>query len=80
MMFAKQITILMLFMLLLAPVAMTVAQQAEGDSSFTEEVLDAKAKKERKKELKVLEMNEMFLVSLGINLLNVALSSMLEQK
>lgn len=73
MIFAKQITILMLLLLLLAPIAVTIAQQADGDSVLTEDVQDAKLRKEKKKEMKVLEMNEMFLVSLGINLLNVAL-------
>jgi hypothetical protein len=72
-MFAKQITILMLLLLLLTPAVITIAQQSEADSAFNEEVLDGKSKKEKKKEVKVLEMNEMFLISLGINLLNVAL-------
>lgn len=69
---AKQITLFFLLLLLAMPVKVCIPQQTDPESIFMEET-DTKGKKEKKKEAKVLEMNEMFLISLGINLLNVAL-------
>jgi hypothetical protein len=61
-----------LLLLLALPVKVCIPQQTEAETLLLEEV-DATDKKEKKKEAKVLEMNEKFLISLGINLLNVAL-------
>ncbi|HPS62383.1 MAG TPA: DUF4956 domain-containing protein, partial [Bacteroidales bacterium] len=69
---SKQITLFLLLLMLALPVKVCLPQQSESDPALQEETV-AKDKKEKKKEAKILEMNEMFLVSLGINLLNVAL-------
>ena len=69
---AKQITMFLLLLLLALPVKVCIPQQADPESTFLEEA-DTKGKKEKKKDQKILEMNEMFFISLGINLLNVAL-------
>jgi hypothetical protein len=61
-----------LLLLLAMPVKVCIPQQADGDLSLTEEPASAD-KKDKKRELKILERNEKFLISLGINLLNVAL-------
>jgi len=68
---AKQITLFFLLLLLALPVKVCLPQ-TETDPVLQEEI-DVKDKKDKKKEAKVLEMNEKFLISLGINLLNVAL-------
>lgn len=54
------------------PVKVCLPQQTDPDNPFVE-VTDSKGKKEKKKDVKILEMNEKFLISLGINLLNVVL-------
>ena len=74
----KQITMFLLLLMLALPVKICLPQQVEPESSFVEEAdakdaIDSKEKKEAKKKEKVLEMNEKFLISLGINILNVAL-------
>ena len=69
---SKQITLFLLLLMLALPVKVCLPQQSESDPALQEETV-AKDKKEKKKEAKILEMNEVFLVSLGINLLNVAL-------
>ena len=69
---AKQITMFFLLLLLAMPVKVCLPQQTESESMLQEEV-DSKDKKDKKKETKILEMNEKFIISLGINLLNVAL-------
>jgi len=69
---AKQITMFLLLLLLALPVKVCIPQQADPESTFLEEA-DTKGKKEKKRDQKILEMNEMFFISLGINLLNVAL-------
>jgi hypothetical protein len=61
-----------LLLMLVMPVKVCVPQQAEPETIFQDET-EATDKKEKKKEAKVLEMNEKFIISLGINLLNVAL-------
>lgn len=68
----KQITMFFLLLLLAFPVKVCIPQQSDPETFFQEEA-DTKDKKEKKKDAKVLEMNEKFLISLGINLLNVAL-------
>jgi hypothetical protein len=63
----------MVFLLLLLafPVKVCIPQQTDSETIFQEET-DTKDKKEKKKDAKILEMNEKFLLSLGINLLSVA--------
>ncbi len=69
---AKQITMFMLLLLLAIPVKVCLPQQAENELSF-QEATDTKEKKDKKKDTKILDMNEKFIISLGINLLNVVL-------
>jgi hypothetical protein len=61
-----------MLLLLALPVKVCIPQQTDPESIFQEET-DTKDKKDKKKDTKILEMNEKFLISLGINLLNVAL-------
>ncbi len=61
-----------LLLMLAMPVKVCLPQQTEPETLFQDET-EATDKKEKKKEVKVLEMNEKFIISLGINLLNVAL-------
>ncbi|MDP1623359.1 MAG: DUF4956 domain-containing protein [Bacteroidales bacterium] len=77
---AKQITMFFLLLLLAMPVMVCIPQQidpewAQFDETSTKDADEtgSKDKKEKKKAAKILEMNEKFLISLGINLLNVAL-------
>jgi hypothetical protein len=71
---AKQVTMFLLLLMLVMPVRVCIAQQTEPDlESFMQDETDTKASKEKKKDVKILEMNEKFIISLGINLLNVAL-------
>jgi hypothetical protein len=69
---AKQLTMFFMLLLLAMPLKVCIPQQAEPESIFQEET-DTKDKKEKKKDAKILEMNEKFIISLGINLLTVAL-------
>ncbi|MCX6304655.1 MAG: DUF4956 domain-containing protein [Bacteroidetes bacterium] len=69
---AKQLTMFFLLLLLAMPVKVCLPQQADPDLALMEEPV-SKETKSKKKEQKILEMNEKFLISLGINLLNVAL-------
>ena len=68
----KQLTMFFLLLLLAMPVKVCIPQQTDPESTFLDET-DTMDKKEKKKEKKILEMNEKFIISLGINLLNVAL-------
>ncbi|MCX6266735.1 MAG: DUF4956 domain-containing protein [Bacteroidetes bacterium] len=61
-----------LLLLLALPVKVCIPQQADPETFLMDEP-DTKDKKDKKKDSKVLEMNEKFLISLGINLLSVAL-------
>jgi hypothetical protein len=70
---AKQITMFLLLMLLALPVKICIPQQAEAESTFFDDPEEKETKDKKKKESKILEMNEKFIISLGINLLNVAL-------
>jgi len=67
----KQITLFFLLLLLVMPVKICIPQ-TEPEVVQLEETT-ATDKKDKKKERKILEMNEKFIFSLGINLLNVAL-------
>jgi len=69
---AKQITMFMLLLLLAMPVKVCLPQQTETELSF-QDATDTKDKKDKKKDAKILDMNEKFIISLGINLLNVVL-------
>jgi hypothetical protein len=69
---AKNLTMLLLLMLLAMPVKVCLPQQADPDLTLQDEP-DTQDKKDKKKDTKLLEINEKFLISLGINLLNVAL-------
>jgi hypothetical protein len=69
---AKQITMFFLLLLLAMPVKVCISQQTDPELSQFEETV-SKDKKDKKKDPKIAEMNEKFLISLGINLLNVAL-------
>jgi hypothetical protein len=60
-------------MLLALPVKICIPQQAEAESTFFDDPEEKETKDKKKKESKILEMNEKFIISLGINLLNVAL-------
>jgi hypothetical protein len=68
----KQITMFMLLLLLAMPVKVCLPQQTETELSF-QDATDTKDKKDKKKDAKILDMNEKFIISLGINLLNVVL-------
>jgi hypothetical protein len=69
----KQITLFLLLLMLAMPAKVCLPQQSESEVSFFEET-DTKDKKDKKKDTKkILEMDQKFLLSLGINLLNVAL-------
>ncbi len=68
----KQLTMFFLLLLLAMPVKVCIPQQTDPESTFLDET-GTKDNKEKKKEKKILEMNEKFIISLGINLLNVAL-------
>ena len=71
---AKQISTLLLFLLLAMPVKVALPQEADPESvSFADDNAGDKATKEKKKTKKILEMNEMFFVSLAINMINMAL-------
>jgi hypothetical protein len=61
-----------LLLLLAMPVKVCIPQQTDSDLTQFDEPVSTD-KKDKKKELKILERNEKFLISLGINLLNVAL-------
>ena len=69
---AKQLTIFFMLLLLAMPVKVCIPQQTDPELTQLEEPA-SKDKKEKKKEQKILEMNEKFIISLAINLLNVAL-------
>jgi len=69
---AKQLTMFFLLLLMAMPVKVCIPQQTDPESTFLDET-GTKDNKEKKKEKKILEMNEKFIISLGINLLNVAL-------
>jgi len=68
----KQVTMFFLLLLLAMPVKVCIPQQTDPELAQFEEPA-SKDKKDKKKDQKTLEMNEKFLISLGINLLNVAL-------
>jgi len=63
---------LFLLMLLAMPVKVCLPQQTDPDLTLQDDT-DNQGKKDKKKDSKLLEINEKFLISLGINLLNVAL-------
>jgi hypothetical protein len=66
----------LLLLMLAIPVKVCLPQQADPETeSFIQDdgTSSAKDKKEKKKDAKILEMNEKFLISLGIDLLTVAL-------
>ena len=69
---AKQITLFLMLFMLAMPVKVCLPQQSDPETSLLDETAQTD-KKEKKKEKKILEMNEKFILSLGINLLNVAL-------
>ena len=70
----KQIIILILLLLLVMPAGVCYTQQTDPDAeAFFQGDSDPKDSKDKKKAAKVLEMDEKFLISLGIDLLNVAL-------
>jgi len=54
------------------PVKVCLPQQTDPDLTLQDDT-DNQGKKDKKKDSKLLEINEKFLISLGINLLNVAL-------
>jgi hypothetical protein len=62
----------LLLLLLAMPVKVCIPQQADPESTILDDT-DTSGKKEKKKEKKTLEMNEKFVISLGVNLLNIAL-------
>jgi hypothetical protein len=69
----KQLMIFLLLVLLAMPVKICIPQQtADTEASFLD-ATDTQEKKDKKKDTKILEMNQKFIISLGINLLNVVL-------
>jgi hypothetical protein len=68
----KQLTIILLLILLAFPVKVCLPQQTEPESTMLDEAV-SKESKDKKKEKKVVEINEKFLISLGIDLISVAL-------
>jgi hypothetical protein len=69
----KNLTIFLLLLLLALPVKVCIPQQTEPETAQLDETTTAKDSKEKKKEKKVIEINEKFVVSLGIDLLTVLL-------
>lgn len=69
----KQLMIFLLLVLLAMPVKICIPQQtADTEASFLD-ATDTQDKKDKKKDTKILDMNQKFFISLGINLLNVVL-------
>lgn len=69
----KQLMIFLLLVFLAMPVKICIPQQiADTEASFLD-ATDTQEKKDKKKDTKILEMNQKFIISLGINLLNVML-------
>jgi hypothetical protein len=69
----KQLLVFLLLLFLVMPVKVCIPQQAESEFSQTEEVSSATSKAEKKKEKKILEINQKFLFSLAIDLTSVIL-------
>jgi hypothetical protein len=69
---AKQIAMFFLLLMLVMPVKVTFPQ-VETELSQLDETTATTEKKDKKKDKKILEMNEKFIFSLGINLLSAAL-------
>jgi hypothetical protein len=71
---ARQITLFLLLFFLSLPVKVVIPQQSDPESAFFEESDPKETKeKDKKKSKKMLELNDVFYISLGINLLNVSL-------
>lgn len=71
---ARQIFTLLLFLLLAMPVKVALPQETDPEStSLSDPFTGEKETKEKKKTKKILEMNEIFFVSLAINMVNMAL-------
>ncbi|MCK9203410.1 MAG: DUF4956 domain-containing protein [Bacteroidales bacterium] len=68
----NRLALLFWLFLLLFPFNVCMPQQTESDS-FQPDATEQADNKEKKKEKKILEINEKFLISLGIDLLAVAL-------
>jgi hypothetical protein len=69
---AKQLAILLLLLFLVFPAGAAMSQQSDPEQVSTDPTESAVAK-DKKKEKKMLEINETFLVSLGLDLLAVML-------
>jgi hypothetical protein len=69
----KNLTIFLLLIMLALPVKVCIPQQTEPETTQMEETTTVKDTKEKKKDKKVIEINEKFVVSLGIDLLTVLL-------